>query len=111
MSYQLSAVCACAVVSSIRDVVVIRLARVTGEALRLDKECLECCDSVRAAGNRHDWPLGYKKRGDWLKQMWNVCDWPATFSWTRRVRRGKLRFPSCNVAANRPRPPFALKVR
>lgn len=85
MSYQLSAVCACAVASSIRDVVVIRLAGAAGKALRLADECLECCDLVRASGNRRDWPQGYKKRGDWLKRKSSVCDWPTWFTLTRRA--------------------------
>lgn len=93
MSYQLSAVCACAVASSIRDVVVIQLVDAAEKALRLAKECLECCDSVLATGNHHDWKLGYKKRGDWLKPKWNVCDWPAMFTWTRRAPLGKLHSP------------------
>lgn len=111
MSYQLSAVCACAVASSISDVVVIRLAVGTGEALRLVKGYGERCDSVRATGNRRDWLLGYKKRDDWLKSQCSVCDWPAMFTWTRRAPSGKLRSPWCIVVATRPRPAFALKVR
>lgn len=110
MSYQLSAVRACAVASGIRDVVVIRLAGRAGAVLRFANDDLECYDSMWATVDKYDWLLWYKKRGDLLKRNSHVCDWPARFTLARRAPLPKLRFPVSNaVAESGPEARFCAK--
>lgn len=109
MSYQLSAVCACAVASSIMDVVVIRLVGGVADALRLVRTRVWCHDLLLAAGKSCDWLKMYEECSDWLKRSPGFCDWLVRFTCTRKAPPVKLRLPACTAVAASPRP--ALRCR
>lgn len=104
MSYQLSAVCACAVASSIMDVVVIRLVGVVADALRLVRVGVWRYNLLPATRKRCDWLNMYEECSDWLKRSPGFCDWLARFTRTRKAPSLKLRLPACTAVAASPRP-------
>lgn len=109
MSYQLSAVCACAVASSIMDVVVIRLVGGVADALRLVLTCVWRYNLLLVTRKRCDWLKMNEECSDWLKRSPGFCDWLVRFTCTRKAPSLKLRLPACKAVAASPRP--ALRCR